>query len=556
MNYKIISTNFFSIIFCIILGILTLGMNIGLISTSSVLISKSFIETDISSLMVLIVLVRFFGIFRGIFRYLERIYSHNMALKHLSKLRTFYYSFFNDRFTKTFKFFKNNQIYSDLIYSLDTFKDFFLRFLIPVLVSIFTGILMSYFLETFYPSIGFLFLFSYFFIGFFIPLIEYFIRKKLKYNKLILQSSIDHILMESINGVIEKEIFNLQSYFFNKMLKYQNNLSLFELKETFLKLFFEFLTKIFYFFSICYSLYKGINLYQNHNIHIVFIAMIPLSFLAAFEALAPLSNSISYLDSFLENLNKIKPLFKIQPYNDDFFNLTNSNNHLFVNNLSIKNILKPITIDLTAGKKIAIVGESGSGKSSILNALFGFLDFTCEDIKWNESSISSTSISSLRPFISFCNQDGFLFNTTFEENLRLANSDASDEMISSLKKDFFIKDSLNSEIGENSFLKSAGQVQRILLARTFLKNSPIVFLDEPTSHMDYSLEQSVTLSIHKNLLNKSCIWVTHRLIKMDLMDEIIVLKNGSVIERGDHFSLLENKGYYYKIWHIQNDFNF
>ncbi len=153
----------------------------------------------------------------------------------------------------------------------------------------------------------------------------------------------------------------------------------------------------------------------------------------------------------------------------------------------------------------------------------------------------------------------YIFTKTLTANLSIANPSATqDEIISALKNvnlyhwAMSLPDQLNTWIGENGWQISAGQRQRILLARMLLRNSAVMIFDEPTANMDAISENRLWLDI-KPIINKySVLWITHRLVHMEDMDEILFLSNGSIIERGTHKDLIDLEGAYYQMWNIQN----
>lgn len=226
----------------------------------------------------------------------------------------------------------------------------------------------------------------------------------------------------------------------------------------------------------------------------------------------------------------------------------------------IKKIIDNLSINISAGKKIALVGESGSGKTTLIKLLMRFYDTDKGTVYYNDINIKDIPIKLLREKISVVSQDTYLFNGTIEENLRLAKPDASlDEIEEAVKTahiyDFIhsFKDKYKTSIGERGLNFSGGQRQRIAIARAILKNAPLIILDEATSSLDNKNENDIQKSLEKLLEGKTAIIVAHRLSTVKNADKILVLNSGNIVEEGTHQKLMEKKGYYYRLVSAQNN---
>lgn len=221
-------------------------------------------------------------------------------------------------------------------------------------------------------------------------------------------------------------------------------------------------------------------------------------------------------------------------------------------------VLENVSLKICPGEKVAIVGESGSGKSTIAKLLLKYYD--CEDgnIKFDGLDIKDIDHKWLRQHISYMPQKIQLFSKSIYDNIRISRRDATNEEIIEAAKmadaHGFIKAlpmQYSTYLEESGNGLSGGEKQRIALARTLLKNNAIYIFDEPTSNLDFATENVVFKTIYNNFKNKTMIIIAHRLAMIKHCDRIIVLHEGKIKEEGNHEELLKKRGYYYKLWGIQ-----
>ncbi|MCC8369021.1 MAG: ABC transporter ATP-binding protein/permease [Rickettsia endosymbiont of Oxypoda opaca] len=224
-------------------------------------------------------------------------------------------------------------------------------------------------------------------------------------------------------------------------------------------------------------------------------------------------------------------------------------------NFRSKIAIKLVDLKLPPNKIIAFVGRSGSGKTSLGNLLVRFYDPSAGEILINGYNIKDVKIVSLRKQISLVTQDTHLFDTSVAENIAYGNMDATREQIITAAKyadaDEFIMrlpDGYDTVIGTQGTTLSGGQRQRLSIARAFLKDSPILIWDEATSSLDQNSEQKIIKSLKELRQGKTTLIITHRLASITDVDDIIVMKAGSICEQGTHEQLLANKGEYYTLY--------
>lgn len=217
-----------------------------------------------------------------------------------------------------------------------------------------------------------------------------------------------------------------------------------------------------------------------------------------------------------------------------------------------------ITLTVKHGQKVALVGPSGSGKSTILKLFLGFYPPTHGNIIVNEKSLGQYTLSQVRNMISYVPQDAYLFYGTIEENIRYGNVNATDEEVTEAAKAAYIHDFIMEQskgyqtiIGENGITLSGGQKQRVAIARAFLKNSPILLLDEATASLDAESEKYVYEAMDALMKNRTILLIAHRLSTVENADIVYVIDEGKVVEQGNHSELLAHGVLYRDLYYRQ-----
>lgn len=223
-----------------------------------------------------------------------------------------------------------------------------------------------------------------------------------------------------------------------------------------------------------------------------------------------------------------------------------------------RQILKGITFKVPAGKTVAIVGPSGAGKSTISRLLFRFYDVQQGAITIDGQDIRTVTQKSLRKAIGMVPQDTVLFNDTIAYNIRYGRPDATDTQVKQAAEmaqiNHFIEqlpDGYQSMVGERGLKLSGGEKQRVAIARTLLKAPPVLILDEATSALDTATEQEIQHALDIVSRGRTTLVIAHRLSTIINADEILVLKDGRIIERGKHDELLNKNGLYASMWNKQ-----
>jgi ATP-binding cassette subfamily B protein len=225
-----------------------------------------------------------------------------------------------------------------------------------------------------------------------------------------------------------------------------------------------------------------------------------------------------------------------------------------------REILKGVSFEVPAGKTVAVVGPSGAGKSTISRLIFRFYDVSGGRIMIDGQDIRSVTQASLRAAIGMVPQDTVLFNDTIRYNIQYGRWDAIDAEVefaaSQAQIDDFIRASphgYETEVGERGLKLSGGEKQRVAIARTILKGPPILLLDEATSALDSHTEMEIQDALDRASEGRTTLVIAHRLSTIVDADEILVLDDGRIVERGTHSQLLASNGLYASMWNRQRE---
>ena len=222
-------------------------------------------------------------------------------------------------------------------------------------------------------------------------------------------------------------------------------------------------------------------------------------------------------------------------------------------------VLKNISFDIKTGQNIALVGESGSGKSTIADLLARFYDIENGEITIDGINIKDFKLADLRGLMGIVSQDSILFNDSVFNNITLGQEDANiDDVIAAAKAahahDFVMEmaEGYDSNVGEGGSKLSGGQKQRLSIARAIYKNPPILILDEATSSLDTQSEKLVQEALRQLMKNRTSLVIAHRLSTIQNADNILVIKEGEIVEQGSNQELIQKEGLYKSLQDYQN----
>lgn len=255
------------------------------------------------------------------------------------------------------------------------------------------------------------------------------------------------------------------------------------------------------------------------------------------------------------DIKEKKDAIELKSFNN---NIVYENVSFAYNNFDGNDVLKNINLNIQKGKMVALVGLSGSGKSTLADLLCRFYDVSAGSIKIDGVDIRDYKLSDIRKFLSIVSQEPILFNDTIANNISFGLDNVSDADIEQAAKvanahDFICKlqNGYQTNIGDRGMTLSGGERQRITIARAVLRNPAILILDEATSSLDSESEKLVQDALIKLMRNRTSIVIAHRLSTIQYADEIIVMQDGIVVERGNHIGLLSKNGLYRKLVDLQ-----
>lgn len=267
--------------------------------------------------------------------------------------------------------------------------------------------------------------------------------------------------------------------------------------------------------------------------------------------------SVERVNKILEtesNLKEIPDAKEVEGFNDEI-----TFDHVSFSYDTDRKILDDINLSVKKGSTVAIVGESGAGKSTLVDLIPRFYDVTAGSIKIDGTDIRDIKIHSLRSLMGNVNQEPILFNDTIFNNIAFGVEDATMEDVVAAAKianahEFIMEkeDGYNTNIGDRGMRLSGGQRQRLSIARAILKNPPILILDEATASLDTESERLVQEALDRLMSSRTTIAIAHRLSTIKNSDEIIVMHEGKIVERGKHEELLALNGYYKKLTDMQS----
>ncbi|MBI5566018.1 MAG: thiol reductant ABC exporter subunit CydD [Chloroflexi bacterium] len=558
----------------VLLGAITIGSSIGLLATSAWIIATAALQPSVADLAVAIVGVRFFGIARGVLRYLERLVSHHVNFSLLAKLRVWFYAAIEPLAPARLMTYRSGDLLSRIVGDIETLQNFFIRVIAPLLVALVIALAAMIFFAAFDVSLAIVIVTFMILIGVIVPLGVQRLSRATSRRLVAVRSELNVTLIDGLQGAAdliafgrERDQAKLVSALSVELAQLQGRMASITGLHTALGVA---LTNL----ALWSVLLIAIPLVREARLTGIDLAVLPLAALACFEGALALPLAFQYLET---NLEAARRLFEIvdaeestaktrRREEETVDSFASSRLRGRVAELNIRDVsfrynadeplaLNKVSLSVKTGQRVAIVGASGAGKSTLINLLLRFWDYAAGSIMLNGLELRDADPDDVRRQFGVVSQTTHLFNATIRENLLLARADATEaEMITAAQQaqihDFIqaLPLGYDTPVGEQGLRLSGGERQRLAIARAMLKDAPIVIFDEATANLDSVTERKVWQALRALMADRAVLIVTHRLIGLEEADEIIVLQQGCIVERGRHAALIDRAGVYYRLW--------
>ena len=542
----------------LLLGSCALGSAVGLMAVSGWLISRASEQPPVLYLMVAVTATRAFGIGRAVFRYAERIVSHDAVLRMLADLRVSVYRRLERIAPAGLRTARRGDLLSRLVADVDELQDYWLRWLLPVGTALLVGAGAVGFTAWLLPEAGAVLAVGLLVAGVGVPFLSGASARRAERQLAPARGLLATRVTDLLRGTAELTLAGALKRRMRQVREADGALTAIASRGATALALGAGLSALACGLTVAAASVVGVRAVHDGRLAGVELAVIVLTPLAAFEAVTGLPLAVRYrqrsrrgAERVCEVLDAPVPVHEperpapvpVSPF------------PLEVRGLSARyagqrrDALTGLDLTLTAGKRVAVVGPSGSGKTTLAQVLLRFLDAREGTCSLGGTDAATLDGDTVRRFVGLCAQDAHLFDSSVRENLRLARTDATeDELRDALRRARLLDwvdalpAGLDTHVGEYGAQLSGGQRQRLALARALLADFPVLVLDEPAEHLDLATADALTADLLAATEGRTTLLITHRLQGLDTVDEVIVLDGGRCVQRGPYAELAADEG--------------
>ncbi len=550
----------------ILLGVATVASNVGLLAVAAYVISAAAIVPLFGYLVLPSYFVRLFGLSRAGARYAERMVSHDLTFRLLANTRTWFYRRLEPLAPARLLGHRSGDLLSRVVKDVEELENLYLRISSPIAVAAIVTLLTALVFYAFGPMLALVSLAFLTATGVGVPLLVAHLARGLGRRQLELRAALNSRIVDDVRGIQDLLAFGREEDERREIAELDNRLGRVQNRMAFITGLQDSLSDLMMNLAVVTILVLAIPSVAAGETPGVYLAFLALVMLGSFEAVQPLGRALQFLGRSVAAGERLFDIADAQPEVADperpfpvladhtlrFEDVT------FRYDPNFLPVLRDISLTLEPGRRIAVVGPSGAGKSTLVDLVLRFRDPSAGCVTLGGRDLRDLAQEDLRARVSVVSQDTHVFTDTLRGNLLLAKPEATDdELRAALDRARLLDlaerfpEGLDAYLGEQGLRLSGGERQRLSIARALLKDAPILILDEPTANLDPGTEGEVLDAAYELVENRATLVITHRLVRMEEMDEIVVLERGRIVGRGTHEELANARGSYYQLLEIQ-----